>query len=74
MALTVKCFATLEGFTPQGGEMPYTGGQTVAEVIAALGIDAAEVKVVFVNGAHAPLDRPVSDNDRVGIFPAVGGG
>lgn len=74
MPLTVKCYATLSDFAPPGGEMPHLDGRTVAELIAQLHIDPAEVKVVFVNGVHAGLDKPLRDGDRVGIFPAVGGG
>jgi molybdopterin converting factor small subunit len=29
---------------------------------------------VFVNGAAVSLDAALSDGDRVGIFPPVGGG
>ena len=74
MALTVKCYATLAGYAPPGGEVPHVAGRTAADLIAELHIAADEVKVIFVNGLHASLDKPLMDGDRVGIFPAVGGG
>lgn len=43
-------------------------------MLSVLGISPGEVKVVFVNGRHSHLDAPLQDGDRVGIFPAVGGG
>jgi molybdopterin converting factor small subunit len=72
--LEVKCFATLHEYTPDQGKLEFTPGMTVQEVIKRLNIPLEEVKVVFVNGGHASLDTPLQDGDRIGIFPAVGGG
>ncbi len=47
---------------------------TVKDVIHTLKIPCEEVKVVFVNGKHASLQTKLKDGDRIGIFPAVGGG
>jgi sulfur carrier protein ThiS len=88
MALTVKCYATLAAHTPPGGLFelapdrapvpPAPGcigpGLTVAGLMAALGLSPDEVKVAFVNGLHAGMDQELKDGDRVGLFPAVGGG
>lgn len=74
MALTVKCYATLAGRTPPGGTFPPEPGLTVAGLVAALGLDPEAVKVAFVNGQHATPETPLRDGDRVGLFPAVGGG
>ena len=74
MSLTVKCYATLTGYAPPGDEIPHEQAPTVRDLLARLHIAESEVKVVFVNGLHAPLDHPLHDNDRVGLFPAVGGG
>lgn len=74
MALTVKCYATLAAHTPAGGLFELAPGLTVAGLLAALGLAPDEVKVAFVNGLHAGLDQELKDGDRVGLFPAVGGG
>jgi molybdopterin converting factor small subunit len=75
MNITLKCFATLSRFSPADAEAyPAAMGETVADVVARLGIPPEELKLVFVNGAHAPLSTPLADGDRVGLFPAVGGG
>jgi len=75
MHITLKCFATLSRFSPPDAEAyPFVPGETVAGVVARLGIPAEELKLVFVNGVHAPLSTTLADGDRVGLFPAVGGG
>lgn len=75
MHVSVKCFATLAKHTPGGADrFEIADGATVADVIAALGIPAAEVKIVFVDGVVATPDAFLRDGCRVGIFPAVGGG
>jgi len=75
MRITLKCFATLSRFAPPDAEaFPVAPGETPASLVARLGIPPAELKLVFVNGEHAGLDAELKDGDRVGLFPAVGGG
>jgi molybdopterin converting factor small subunit len=75
MNITLKCFATLSRFSPPDADAyAIAPGETVAAVVARLGIPEEELKLVFVNGVHAPLGAPLADGDRVGLFPAVGGG
>lgn len=74
MHIEIKCFATLSRFTPEGGTLESPEGFTVADVIRHLAIDPEEVKIVFVNGVHANADTRLADGDRLGLFPAVGGG
>lgn len=44
---------------------------TVAQVLAALGLDRAAVGQVFINGRYeaAPFEQLVHSGDRVGVFP-----
>ena len=49
-------------------------GATVEHLLDNLDIPVAEAKLVFVNGKKAPLTAVLSDGERVGIFPPVGGG
>jgi molybdopterin converting factor small subunit len=75
MKITIKCFASLSRFTPADAEAyPLAQGDTVERVVQRLGIPLEELKLVFVNGAHSPLSTPLAEGDRLGLFPAVGGG
>jgi sulfur carrier protein ThiS len=49
-------------------------GETVRSLLAKLGIPEKDVALMFINSARAYFESEVRDGDRVGIFPAVGGG
>ncbi len=75
MHIEVKCYATLSRFTPKDAdrhELPE--GATVGRVMERLGLPAGDVKLIFVNGAKAEPDTRLKNGDRLGLFPAVGGG
>lgn len=75
MGITVKCYATLSAYQPDNAEnFPLTEGETVASLIQRLGIAPEEVKITFVNSRSVEVNTTVNTGDRVGIFPAVGGG
>ncbi len=75
MPIELRCYATLAPLTPGNADaFPVTPGETVGELADRLGIPREEIKIVFVNGQAAALDRPLADGDRVGVFPPVGGG
>ncbi len=72
--IEVKCFATLRRYTPSNGKVEHFSGMKVKDLIKILNIPEDEVKIIFVNGVHASLDTELNDGDRVGLFPAIGGG
>ncbi len=72
--LEIKCFATLRKYSPPSGKINYKQGMKVKDVMEMLKIPKSEVKIIFVNGAHADLDTELKDGDRIGLFPAIGGG
>lgn len=79
MPLEVRLSATLRlllpGYDSQAGlAPPWRPGLTVAGLLADLGIPAAQVKIVMLNGRSAGLETPLAEGDRLGFFPAVGGG
>ncbi len=75
MNITLKCFASLSRFSPPDADAyPIAQGDTAGSVVARLGIPPEELKLVFVNGTHAELSAPLAQGDRLGLFPAVGGG
>ena len=78
MLLQVRLYATLRRYQPSIAkgiltiDMP--AASSVAEVVKHLAIDPAEIHIVMVNGIGSELDRILVDDDRVGLFPALGGG
>jgi len=60
--------------TPTGGYAKLAATATTGDLIRALGIPDGAVAIIFVNGAHATDTTVLQDGDRVGLFPAVGGG
>jgi len=49
-------------------------GSTARDVIHKLKIPEKDVKIIFVNGQNADPETVLHDHDRVGFFPAIGGG
>ena len=75
MHVTIKCFATLSRFQPPDAEAhPIGPGETARSLAERLGIPLEDLKLLFVNGSRVELDAPLAHGDRVGFFPAVGGG
>ncbi len=79
MPVLIKLSASLRRFRPdyepmEGLLLPHRPGLTVAGVLAELGISPAEVKIIMVNGVAAGPELALAEGDRVGLFPAVGGG
>ena len=75
----VRLFATLRRHYPHlgiGEAMPVElrDGVTVGQLIEHLRLPAGEVKVIFVNGIVRGEEHALSDGDKVGVFPPVGGG
>jgi sulfur carrier protein ThiS len=79
MSILVKLNASLrkevKGYDPQTGlELAPRPGLTVGMALAEIGLRPESVKIIMVNGAAATTARELRDGDRLGLFPAVGGG
>ncbi|WP_320170104.1 MoaD/ThiS family protein [Maridesulfovibrio sp.] len=75
MNITLLCYATFSEKAPENSEnYPINDGETVSDVLERVGIPIEEVKIVFINGVSSAFDKVLADGDRVGVFPAVGGG
>ena len=75
----VKLFATLRRQYPHlglGEAMPVElpEGTTVGQLVEHLRLPAKDVKVVFVNNIVRGEEHALSDGDKLGMFPPVGGG
>ena len=79
MQIEVRLYATLREFAPsnsQHGVFAATlrNGATVQELLDSFGIAAKKVHMIMVNGAGVTMEETLRENDRVGLFPPVGGG
>jgi len=73
--IEIKLFATLSQFQPESADrFEIQEGWTVGDVLARLKVPEKKAKLIFVNGVKSELSLTLSHNDRVGIFPPVGGG
>ncbi len=79
MKIEVNLFATLTKYNvAEGGGktlyVPMEEGSTILELMETLEVPREEVKLRFLNGKAAKEDALLSDGDRLGLFPPVGGG
>jgi molybdopterin converting factor small subunit len=73
--INLLCYATLADKCPKNADkFPISQDSKVEDVLNQIGIDTDDVKIIFINGISSGLDSVLSDGDRLGIFPAVGGG
>ncbi|MBI9085509.1 MAG: MoaD/ThiS family protein [Desulfobacterales bacterium] len=75
LVIQLKFYASLARFKPDTAdryEVP--DGTTVDRLINRLALPREEVKLIFINGRKSEPDKVLQNNDRVGIFPPVGGG
>jgi len=73
--ITIKLFASLKRFLPASSEnYPIEPGITVKKLLDELGVPKDEVKIIFIDGVKHGLGSILKGGERVGIFPAVGGG
>jgi molybdopterin converting factor small subunit len=72
--IQIRCFATLGKYAPADNRLQLEPGSTVRDLVHRLDIPESEVKIIFIHGEQATWESRLSDQDRVGLFPAVGGG
>jgi len=79
MALQIFLNATLRRYVP--GYDPFAGlslevppGTTAAQVIGLLKLPAQEVTLIMVDGRRRDPDYVLSGDERLGLFPPIGGG
>lgn len=79
MAIHVKLSTSLRDYVPEyrpaDGLWVEAGPAVTAKTLAGqVGLPLEAIKIIMVNGAHAEFETLIKDGDRVGYFPAVGGG
>ncbi|MFO7750671.1 MAG: MoaD/ThiS family protein [Desulfobacteraceae bacterium] len=73
--IDLKLFVTLAKYLPEESE-PFrvAPGTTVEMVMENLNIPKNLVKLIFINGKREKPGYVLQQNDRLGLFPPVGGG
>ena len=79
MAVTLILSSTLRKYVPdydpvKGLEVVTEAGTTISDLLSRFGIPQKEVKIAMVNGVKVGLETKLEGDERVGLFPAVGGG
>lgn len=79
MPLKVLLAANLRKYVPgydaaSGHAVEASSPVTVLELSEQLGIPHEEVRLIMVNGASADWDTRLMGDERVALFPPVGGG
>ena len=78
MRIEVRLYATLRQHALSAAEgvlaVDVPEGSKAADVNAKVGVNADEVHILMVNGVSSPLNQVLAEGDRLGLFPAVGGG
>lgn len=73
--IDLKLFVTLSKYLPVDSQAhEVREGTTVEDLIQDLGIPRDSVKLIFINGKKEDSTYCLEHQDRVGLFPPVGGG
>lgn len=77
MKVDLVCFSKLAGEDRcdyrTSREYAMADGQKVEDLVKQAGIAREDVKIAFVNSRIVGFDTVLSNGDRVGLAPAVGG-
>ena len=74
MEIEVRLFAYFREGRGKILKFPIDGNTTPKDILDELKIDVKEVSILLVNGIDGKLDYKFKDNDRLSLFPPVGGG
>jgi len=79
MPLKILLSSTLRGYVPdydpaKGVVLVPENDLTVAELCEQMNIPADRIKIIIVDGKNKSLEHVLTGVERVGLFPAIGGG
>lgn len=78
MVIEVRLYATLRRCTPENPSgvlsLEVSTDASVADVLGRMNIALTEVHIIMINGVMSKLESVLHEGDRLGLFPAVGGG
>ncbi len=79
MPLKIFLNATLRHYVPdydphEGTSLEVAPGTTVFQVMELLHLPVQEVTLIMVDGRRQEADYVIQGNERLGLFPPIGGG
>jgi hypothetical protein len=79
MAVRVLLSATLRKYLPaynpaEGIALDVRAGTTIEEVCQGMKIPVEHIKIVMVDGKRESLNYVLRGEERIGLFPPIGGG
>jgi len=79
MSVHVNLSTTLRdcvpGYRPVDGlHLDLAEPLNAGELAQKIGLPLSEIKIIMINGRRSEPETLVEDGDRIGYFPAVGGG
>lgn len=79
MLVEVRLYATLRQYAPADAvsgvfSVDVPSCSNVNDLLNIIHIDLSEVHILMVNGIGVTVEHILSEHDRVGLFPPVGGG
>jgi proteasome lid subunit RPN8/RPN11/molybdopterin converting factor small subunit len=79
MTVSVRLSTTLRELFPdynpaEGLTVKLKGLKTIEELALSLNLPLTEIKIITINGSRVDLKAAIKKGDRVGFFPAIGGG
>jgi len=76
VTIEIKLFASLKKHLPADSahRYPVEPGTPLSALLDRLCIPEEEVKLIFIDGVKKDVSALLHGGERVGIFPAIGGG
>lgn len=78
MVVEVRLYATLRRYSPGSPSgvlsVEVSSDNSVADLLTRMNIVSTDVHIIMINGVISNLGSTLHDGDRLGLFPAVGGG
>ena len=76
VTIEINLFASLKKYLPaeSAGHYSVEPGTPLSALLDQLRIPQDEVKLIFVNGVKEDASVLLNGGERVGVFPAIGGG
>lgn len=72
--IEVKLFAYFRDNRQKSQMIDYYEGIKVIDIVNQLEIDPELVSIILINGKHFTLETVLKDNQKLFLFPPVGGG